>query len=106
MASEKRLAVLEKMVAGGSSDSFVLYGLALEYVGFDRTDDAVAAFAKLREQDSNYVPAYLMCGQLLGKVNRTSEAREWLTVGLEKARANHNEHAASEIESALASLPA
>ena len=47
-----------------------------------------------------------MCGQLLGKVNRTSEAREWLTVGLEKARANHNEHAASEIESALASLPA
>ncbi len=105
MASEKRLALLEKMVADGSTDSFVLYGLAMEYAGFDRTDDAFAAFTRLRERDPGYVPAYLICGQLLAKANRFGEAREWLTVGLEKAHASHNEHAASELESALAALP-
>lgn len=104
MASEKRLALLEKMTSEGSTDSFVWYGLALEYASFGRTDDAVATFTRLRDQDPAYVPAYLMCGQLLVKANRTDEARAWLTTGLEKAHASGNDHAASEIESALAAL--
>lgn len=104
MASEKRLALLEKMVADGATDSFVWYGLAMEFAGFERTDEAVATFTKLRERDPGYVPAYLMCGQLLAKVGRADEARDWLTVGLEKARASGNDHAAKEIESALAGL--
>ncbi len=45
-----------------------------------------------------------MCGQLLVKAGRPDEARDWLTIGLEKARASGNDHAASEIESALAAL--
>jgi predicted Zn-dependent protease len=104
MASEKRLALLEKMVADGSTDAFVWYGLAMEYTGFGRTDEAVATFTTLRERDPSYVPAYLMCGQLLVKAGRPDEARDWLTIGLEKARASGNDHAASEIESALAAL--
>ena len=106
MPSDKRLAMLEKLTSEGSTDSFVWYGLAMEYAGFGRTDDAVRAYTTLRDRDPSYVPAYLMCGQLLAKANRTEEARAWLTVGLEKARASHNDHAAGEIESALASLPA
>ena len=106
MPSEKRLALLEKMTADGSGDSFVWYGLAMEYAGFERIDDALVTFTKLRERDPGYVPAYLMCGQMLAKANRSDEARAWLTVGLEKAHASGNDHAAGEIESALASLPA
>jgi len=104
MPSEKRLAMLEKMVADGSTDSFVWYGLAMEYASFERHDDAIATYSKLRERDPSYVPAYLMCGQYLAKLGRTSEARDWLMVGIEKARAAGNEHAAGELESALAGL--
>lgn len=104
MASEKRLALLEKMVSDGATDPFVWYGLGMEYAGFGRIDEAVATFTQLRTREPGYVPTYLMCGQLLIKASRAEEAREWLTVGLDKARASGNDHAASEIESALAGL--
>ncbi|MBM4357396.1 MAG: tetratricopeptide repeat protein [Deltaproteobacteria bacterium] len=104
MASEKRLALLEAMVADGKADAFVWYGLAMEYAGFGRVDEAIATFTTLRERDPGYVPTYLMCGQLLVKASRPDEARAWFSVGLDKARASGNDHAASEIESALAAL--
>jgi tetratricopeptide (TPR) repeat protein len=100
--SSKRLLVLEKMTAGGSKDPFAWYGLALEYKGLGRHDDAVATFAKLRELDAGYVPQYLMCGALLLELGRTAEAREWLTEGIATARAKGDSHALSELESALA----
>ncbi len=100
--SSKRLAVLEKMTAGGSKDPFAWYGLALEYKGLGRPDDAIATFHKLRELDANYIPQYLMCGALLLELGRTAEAREWLTQGIAAARAKGDAHAVSELESALA----
>lgn len=100
--SSKRLAVLEKMTAGGSKDPFAWYGLALEYKGLGRHDDAVATFAKLRDLDASYIPQYLMCGALLLELGRTAEAREWLTQGIATARAKGDTHALSELESALA----
>jgi tetratricopeptide (TPR) repeat protein len=100
--SSKRLAVLEKMTAAGSKDPFAWYGLALEYKGLGRNDDAVATFTKLRALDATYVPQYLMCGALLLELGRTAEAREWLTQGIAAARAKGDAHALSELESALA----
>jgi len=100
--SSKRLAVLEKMTAGGSKDPFAWYGLALEYKGLGRHDDAVATFAKLRAIDASYLPQYLMCGALLLEMGRATEAREWLEQGIATARAKGDAHALSELEAALA----
>jgi len=100
--SSKRLAVLEKMTAGGSKDPFAWYGLALEYKGLGRNEDAVATFARLRELDAAYLPQYLMCGALLLELGRAAEARAWLTEGISVARAKGDAHALSELESALA----
>lgn len=100
--SSKRLAVLEKMTAAGSKDPFAWYGLALEYKGLGRIDDALATFGKLRDLDPTYVPQYLMCGALLLELGRTAEARTWLTDGIAAARAKGDSHALSELESALA----
>ena len=77
----KRLAVLEKMTSGGSADPFAWYGLAMEYKGLGRNDDAVATFVKLRALDPGYVPQYLMCGTLLLDLGRHAEARDWLEAG-------------------------
>jgi hypothetical protein len=100
--SSKRLAMLEKMTAGGAADSFAWYALGMEYAGLGRTDDAVRTFTTLREKDASYVPMYLMCGTMLLKASRADEGRAWLTEGASVARAKGDTHALGEIESALA----
>jgi hypothetical protein len=105
MPSEKRLAMLEKLVEGGQADSFALYGLALEYQSFDRTDDALRIFKSLRAKDPGYVAMYLMCGTMLARVGRPLEAREWLESGILKAREKGDGHAQRELETALEGLP-
>lgn len=100
----KRLATLEKLAASGSRDPFVWYGLALEYRSLERNDEALATFEKLREANPEYVPSYLMAGQLLEKMGRKQDARAWYSAGLVAAKAKGDGHAASELESALEAL--
>jgi tetratricopeptide (TPR) repeat protein len=101
----KRLAVLEKMTASGSTDPFAWYGLAMEYKGLGRPDDAVATFTKLRALDPGYVPQYLMCGTLLLDLGRHAEAGDWLREGVTVARGKGDSHALSELQDALARVP-
>lgn len=103
-APNKRLAYLEKITAGGSTDPMAWYGLAMEYRKLQRWDEALQTFTTLRAQAPDYVAMYLMCGQMLEEIERTEEARDWLEAGLAAARAKGDAHAASEIESALALL--
>jgi predicted Zn-dependent protease len=100
----KRLAMLEGMVAKGSTDPFAWYALAMEYANAGRTDDAASTFTKLRAESPSYVPMYLMCGQMLVKAGRKDEGREWLEAGVVVARVAGNTHALSEIPSALGEL--
>ncbi len=100
----KRLAFLEQHVASGGADAFALYGLGMEYRKEARVDDAVATFARLREQDADYLPVYLMAGQTLLDANRNDEARAWLEAGAEVARRKGDGKTLGEIESALGGL--
>jgi hypothetical protein len=103
-ATSKRLEFLQKLTAGGSDDPFHWYGLAMEYRTLERHDDALAAFEALRSRHPGYVPAYLMCGQMLEKMGRTPDAKVWLSSGIEAARAKGDAHALGELEGALAAL--
>ena len=78
MSANKRLLYLEKITAEGSTDPFAWYGLALEYRNEERLDEAWQTFTTLRTQSPEYVAMYLMCGQMLEKMSRLDEAREWL----------------------------
>jgi tetratricopeptide (TPR) repeat protein len=100
----KRLAYLEKVTSEGSKDAFAWYGLALEYNSLGRVDESLITFEKLRALDANYVPQYLMCGQMLVKAGRTAEGKAWLEAGRDKAKALGNTHALGEIQDALAAL--
>jgi hypothetical protein len=103
-ATSKRLEFLLKMTASGASDPFPWYGLALEYRGLERYDEALATFERLRAISPHYVPMYLMCGQMLEKMNRKDDARVWLSQGIAAARAKGDAHALSELEAALGAL--
>jgi predicted Zn-dependent protease len=100
----KRLAFLEKTTAEGNPDPFVWYGLAMEYRSLGRHDDALRTFESLRSRAPDYVPMYLMCGQMLEKMGRVDDARAWLTSGIAAARAKGDGHALSELEGALQAL--
>ncbi|MCA9587560.1 MAG: tetratricopeptide repeat protein [Myxococcales bacterium] len=102
--ANKRLAYLEKVTREGSTDPFAWYGLAQEYRRLERFDEALQTFTQLRSAHVDYLPMYLMCGQMLETLERTDEAREWLTAGLDLAKKKGDSHAASELESALATL--
>jgi tetratricopeptide (TPR) repeat protein len=103
-ATSKRLEMLLKVTSTGMDDPFPWYGLAMEYRGLERHDDALATFTKLRAMKADYVPAYLMCGQMLEKLGKLDQAREWLTAGIEAARAKGDAHALSELQGALDAL--
>jgi len=102
--TNKRLAFLEKVTAEGTDDPLAWYGLGMEYRKLERWDEALQTFTTLRTRKPDYVAMYLMCGQMLGGIGRTDEAREWLEEGIARARAKGESHALGELESALASL--
>jgi predicted Zn-dependent protease len=99
----RRLEFLLKVTAG-SEDPFAWYGLAMEYRSLSRLDEAVATFEHLKARSPDYVPMYLMCGQVLESMGRLDDARAWLTAGVAAAQAKRDGHALSELEGALAAL--
>ncbi len=102
--TSKKLEMLERLTAGGTKDPFHWYALAMEFRGLERHDEALQTFTALRSQDSAYLPMYLMCGQMLEKLSRTEEAREWYEAGMAVAKKKGETHALGELEAARAAL--
>jgi tetratricopeptide (TPR) repeat protein len=102
--TNKRLAYFEKVTAEGNTEPMALYGLAMEYRSLGRHADALQAYTNLRALHPTYVPAYLMCGQMLEQMTRPDDARSWYEAGVSAARAKGDSHAAGELEAALAAL--
>lgn len=97
----KRLLMLESITSSGKADPFAWYGLGMEYRRAGRVGDALATFEKLRGLHPEYLPMYLMAGQMLIEDQRVEAARQWLEAGIELARSQAATHALGELESAL-----
>jgi hypothetical protein len=95
---------LEKVTAAGTDDPMPWYALAMEYRTLGRHDEALQTFTTLRTRKPEYVPMYLMCGQMLEGLGREDDARAWLEAGAAAARTKGDTHALGELESALAAL--
>jgi tetratricopeptide (TPR) repeat protein len=99
----KRLEFLLKLTSK-SEDPFAWYGLAMEYRSLSRHEEAISTFQQLRTRTPEYVPMYLMCGQVLESLGRVEDARAWLGAGVAAARTKGDAHALSELEAALGAL--
>ncbi len=104
--TSKRLEFLQKHTASGAADAFAWYGLAMEYRSLERHDEALATFEALRDRSPDYVPMYLMCGQMLEKQGKLEDAKAWLSAGIDAARKKGDTHALGELEGALSALGA
>lgn len=105
MSADKRLAMLEQVIAKGSTDPFHHYARAMELRSLGRLEDALAAFGDVRARFSTYVPTYLMGAQVAIELDQVETAREWLEQGLLVAHAAGESKAEGELRELLATLP-
>ena len=99
-----RIATFQSFISRSPTDPFPRYGLAMEYKGAGRLDDAWAAFQELVEKFPDYVPTYLMAGGTLEALGRPEEAAAIYRTGIEVAGRRGDLHARKELETALAAL--
>jgi len=101
---KSRRQLLEDFVAAKPGDAFARYGLAMECVNSGDAPAADKHFNALLSSHPEYVAGYFQYGQFLAKSGRAEEARSTLTTGISTARRTGDEHARSEMETALAEL--
>lgn len=99
-----RREMLEEFVAKKPDDAFSRYGLAMECMNSGDPTAADTHFRALLERNADYIPAYLMYGQLLARESRNEDARQVLSNGIIAASKAGNEHARSEMETLLGEL--
>jgi len=106
MANQKktRRQMLEEFVAKKPDDAFSRYGLAMECMNSGDPTAADIHFRALLERNADYIPAYLMYGQLLARESRVSEAKQILSNGIAAATKKGDQHASSEMVAFLAEL--
>ena len=102
--SNKRLHLLEKTIAAGSQDPFVHYARALELRGQGDLQEALKALTDVETRFPDYVPTFLMAGQVAVELELTEVARQVWERGLSLAARVGDEHARSELSQALSTL--
>ncbi|HHH31342.1 MAG TPA: hypothetical protein ENK57_23760 [Polyangiaceae bacterium] len=100
----ERLEMLDKVIAAGGDDPFPRYARAMELRSLSRPEDALEAFAELRERYPDYVATYLMAAQVAQSLDLEEDAARWARQGIEKAEAAGDERAVRELGQLLTLL--
>ncbi len=102
--AKTRKEQIEEMLADDPHDAFLRYGLAMEYVSAGDDEGAWRSFQQMFALTPEYVPGYVMAGQVLARLDRPAEAADVFRQGIAVARAQNDEHAAGEMEAFLQQL--
>lgn len=98
MSATNRIDTLRDLLAQNPANSFMRYGLAMEYVKAGELAQAVEEFAAILTHDPTYSAAYFHGGQALEKLGRLDDARDYYRRGVANSR---DPHAQSELQGAL-----
>ena len=100
----ERLKSLFELYNKDPNDSFVVYGIALEYISKENYDKAEKYLSELITNDPDYLPAYMQLAQVKENLNKIEEAKDIYRKGIEVAKKNSELHNASEMEEFLNEL--
>jgi predicted Zn-dependent protease len=98
---EQRLEAFKKMVEQRPNEPFARYSLAMTYRSAGRAAEAIAEFEELRRRSPDYVPTYLMFGQVLEGSGRPADAARIYESGIAAAIRQNDFHARGELAQAL-----
>ena len=104
MAQKSRREMIEEMLAASPKDTFLRYGLAMEFAREGQPAKAVATMRALISDQPTYIPAYFQAGQILAKDGNSEAAAELLRQGISVARAQSDFHAAEEMAGLLSQI--
>jgi len=99
-----RLEALLGMYEKDPKDSFLMYGIALEYFSAGKFEESKFFFEQLLESDPKYVPAYMQYARLKEKQNDIDGAKKLYRQGIKIANEAGDKHAAKEMEEFLDEL--
>ncbi|MEO8398251.1 MAG: tetratricopeptide repeat protein [Ignavibacteriaceae bacterium] len=99
-----RLTGLLDLHSKNPDDSFLNYGIALEYISLKDYSKAEEYLKNLLTLDPSYVPAYMQYAQLKEKLEQISEAKNLYRKGIEAAKKIGDKHAQKEMEEFLDEL--
>jgi len=100
----ERLEKLKSLVAANPKESFLRYGLAMEYRNAGDLETAVHEFREVIATNPDYVAAYFHGGQTLERLGELEQARTLYQDGIEASHRTGDAHARSELETALSLL--
>ena len=106
MTPDQRLAAFRQFVAKSPADPFARYSLALQLRTMGRADEAALELREVAQRSPDYVPAYIILGQVLEGLGDGAEAARIYEAGVVAATRAGNDHARSELGRALDSLRA
>ncbi len=106
MTPEQRLAAFRSHVAQRPDDPFARYSLAMALRSAGDRAAATAEFGELRARFPDYVPTYLMLGQVLEEEGRAGEALQTYREGAAAARRKGDGHAERELAGAAEAVQA
>jgi hypothetical protein len=100
------MAQIEAMLAEDPDDEFLRYGLAMEHASAGDDAACVEVLRDLiaRTTAKPYIPAFLMAGQSLVRLDRIPEASAILRQGIEAAGNAGDIHAQGEMQGLLDSI--
>ncbi len=99
-----RLEQIQKMLKEDPRDTFLNFGLAMEYVKAGRSQEAVAQFERVIEFNPDEVAAYFQQGKTLVALGRIDQAKTALAQGIAAAERLGNTHAVAEMNELLTAL--
>lgn len=99
-----RLAALLNLQKKDPNDSFLQYGIALEYMSVKNYKEAEKYFKILLSRDPKYVPAYMQYALLKANQNEIEDAKDLYKQGIKIAKESGEIHAAKEMEEFLDEL--
>lgn len=102
----ERLDALRGMLDDDPDDAFTRYAYAMELRSLERTDEALAEFARLVDAAPDYVATYYQYGRALQARGRTAEAQAIVRRGVGVAAAQGDAHTQGELEDLLGELDA
>ncbi|MBI1341718.1 MAG: hypothetical protein GC171_02155 [Terrimonas sp.] len=99
-----RIEKLKEFLLMNPDDSFLQHALALEYIKLGDDSGAGQLFETLLQRDPGYIGSYYHFAKLKERTGDEAAAIEWYEKGMEVAKKAGDNHAFSELKSALEEL--
>ncbi len=99
--STNRLSQLEELLTEDPQDSFLQYGIALEYAKMGNVPEAIARIEKLLSEKPDYLGAYYQLGQYYEVEDNNEEAIDIYKKGIMLAQKLGDQKTLRELREAL-----